>query len=191
MTFAIQGFSNCNNQNRSINCLSKGKSLIVKCEDLNSSFAKIISNKKQSREGIYPRFEYTKDQALQVQLEALQNNNVPYNDHGIEVLYRFASFDPWTRCRYFGKSQDMGQFERFRRMFHGSVYSALLSHTQSSMKAALQVSETSWMQNVQIVSVSGEIQTYSFFMVQRVGGRRDGYWFTERLLPTQENDVLM
>lgn len=35
-------------------------------------------------------------------LQALQRNNDPSPDHGIEVLYRFANFDPFTRSNYFG-----------------------------------------------------------------------------------------
>lgn len=29
-------------------------------------------------------------------------NNTPYTDHGLEVMYRFAKLDPFTRSRYFG-----------------------------------------------------------------------------------------
>lgn len=34
--------------------------------------------------------------------QALRTNDKPYFDHGIEVMYRFASFDPFQRCKYFG-----------------------------------------------------------------------------------------
>ena len=35
-----------------------------------------------------PQFELTKEDAVQMQLQALQENNQPFVDHGIEVLYR-------------------------------------------------------------------------------------------------------
>lgn len=35
-------------------------------------------------------------------IQALKNNNKPYADHGIEVMYRFAAFDPFERSKYFG-----------------------------------------------------------------------------------------
>lgn len=35
-------------------------------------------------------------------LQALQANDKPRYDHGIEVLYRFANFDPFQRSKYFG-----------------------------------------------------------------------------------------
>lgn len=37
-----------------------------------------------------------------VLLQALQHNNDPSPDHGIEVMYRFGNFSPWERCKYFG-----------------------------------------------------------------------------------------
>ena len=65
-------------------------------------------------------------------VQALQDNNTPYIDHGIETLYRFAgkcpvssvtvhntdmylfasAFDPFVRSSYFGVLRDLGQFER-------------------------------------------------------------------------------
>ena len=35
-------------------------------------------------------------------MQALQLNNMPYSNHGIEVAYRFAKFDPFERSQYFG-----------------------------------------------------------------------------------------
>lgn len=49
-----------------------------------------------------PRFEYSRDEAINIQLQALQHNDKPYFDHGIEVLYRYANFDPFQRSKYFG-----------------------------------------------------------------------------------------
>jgi len=49
-----------------------------------------------------PRYEYSRDEAITIQLQALQQNDKPYFDHGIEVLYRYANFDPFQRSKYFG-----------------------------------------------------------------------------------------
>lgn len=49
-----------------------------------------------------PRFEYSRDEAINIQLQALKQNDKPYFDHGIEVLYRYANFDPFQRSKYFG-----------------------------------------------------------------------------------------
>lgn len=47
------------------------------------------------------------------ELQALQHNNFPHNDAGIEACYRFAAFDPFARTDYFGPRLDLGQVGRF------------------------------------------------------------------------------
>ncbi|KAK9805013.1 hypothetical protein WJX73_001535 [Symbiochloris irregularis] len=129
-----------------------------------------------------PQFELTKEDAVHMQLQALMDNNKPFADHGIEVLYRFASFDPFQRSNYFGRMTDLGQFERFRRMFHSAAFKPLLGHTQHSLLSTLQVSEHRWRQRVWVQGYRDfEQGTYSFNLVQRFGGRYDGIWFTESL----------
>ncbi|KAI8470202.1 MAG: hypothetical protein J3K34DRAFT_264074 [Monoraphidium minutum] len=91
-----------------------------------------------------PRFDLDLDGALRVQLEALQSNNKPYNDHGIEVMYRFAAFDPFERSRYFGRSFDLGQFERFRRVFHTPAYRCLLNHDTCDVISKFKMGESKY-----------------------------------------------
>ena len=55
------------------------------------------------------------------------------------MLYRFTAFDPFERTSYFGMSQDLGQFERFRRIFHTPYYIVLLNHTDRQVLSSLQV----------------------------------------------------
>jgi hypothetical protein len=47
-------------------------------------------------------------------MQALRDNNVPRVDHGIEVLYRFAAFDPFQRSHYFGCA-DTSRWREFCR----------------------------------------------------------------------------
>ncbi|KAK9836239.1 hypothetical protein WJX84_003491 [Apatococcus fuscideae] len=115
-------------------------------------------------------------------MAALHENTRPYHDHGVEVLYRFANFDPFSRTAYFGRSLDLGQFERFRRIMHTPYFSVLLSHTHSKLVSDLQVSEHAWVQRVWVKGFHrGAEDTFSFRMQQRLGGRYDGTWFTESL----------
>lgn len=53
---------------------------------------------------------------------------------------RYSNFDPFKRSRYFGYNLDLGQFERFRRMFHTPSYSILLNHRRHELISSLQVS---------------------------------------------------
>jgi hypothetical protein len=118
-----------------------------------------------------------------MQLEALRQNNTPWVDHGIEVLYRFAAFDPFQRSHYFGRSWDLGQFERFRRLARDQPYDILLQHTDRRVASSLQVSDTRWTQRVWVQGFAAkQSATFEFQMVRKCGGRHDGYWFTDRLL---------
>lgn len=76
----------------------------------------VVSLGQQCRNEVRPSLELSREAAVQTQLDALKRNSQPYRDHGIEVLYRFSSFDPFLRSNYFGRSLDLGQFERFRRI---------------------------------------------------------------------------
>ncbi len=142
----------------------------------------LIPKKKRLDWNVGPSYQHTHQQAVEVQLEALRNNDTPYIDHGIEVLYRFADINPFARSAYFGRSLDLGQFERYRRILHSTYYRPLLHHSSVEMLSGLQVSEHVWKQRVRVVDVSGTLeQDYVFSMTRHLGGRFDGYWFTQSL----------
>jgi hypothetical protein len=121
-----------------------------------------------------------------VQLDALKRNNAPYPDHGVEVMYRFAAFDPFERSRYFGRSFDLGQFERFRRVFHTPAYKPLLGHDRADVVGRLELGEGRVAVRVVVTSTAGapspEEAAYTVTMLQRQGGPYDGYWVTESVL---------
>ncbi|GBG85682.1 hypothetical protein CBR_g40414 [Chara braunii] len=130
-----------------------------------------------------PRLELTAGASIGAQLAALKNNNRPYVDHGIEVLYRFAGFDPFSRSTYFGRRLDLGQFERFRRIVHHSTYRVLLNHLESRVLSSLLIEEHCFTQRVWVCgSRPNEEDTFTFTLNQEVGGKRDGYWVTVSLI---------
>lgn len=137
-----------------------------------------------------PNFWLTPEQGVELQLKSLQHNNFPYADHGIEILYRFADFDPFYRSSYFGKPLDLGQFERFRRVLYTKSYEPLLNHTEHKILSSLEVSEDIWKSRVLVRnSYRKEDVVYEFTMKRRFGGWRDGVFFTEALLADIEDDV--
>nr|XP_043611773.1 uncharacterized protein LOC122583435 [Erigeron canadensis] len=130
-----------------------------------------------------PRLSYNAEECVQYQLDALMFNDQPRPDYGVEVMYRFAGFDPFERSLYFGPSFDLGQFERFRRLFHHSSYRVLLNHKERKILSTLNVEENRYKQRVWIRGARPEEEeTFQFTMVQRIGGFWDGYWLTESLL---------
>jgi hypothetical protein len=131
-----------------------------------------------------PSFWLSREGAVEAQLKALQHNNFPTLDHGIEVLYRFANFDPFARSNYFGRSLDLGQFERFRRIFYTKCYTTLLNHTHHTMISSLEVAEDVWKVRVLVRNEwrKGEESVYEFTMKKRFGGKYDGFWYTDMLV---------
>ncbi|KAF4391184.1 uncharacterized protein LOC115695948 isoform X1 [Cannabis sativa] len=130
-----------------------------------------------------PRLNFGAEEAVQHQLDALKFNDQPRQDYGIEVMYRFAGFDPFERSTYFGPFFDLGQFERFRRIFHHSTYRVLLGHRERKILSSLFVEENRFKQRVWIRgNRPEEEEVFQFTMIQRVGGSWDGYWLTESLL---------
>jgi len=90
-----------------------GRRYIVNAQNHEHGYDKIrFSRQTDSKKLIGPSLQYSNLQSLDVQLSALKNNNEPYLDHGIEVLYRFAGIDPWSRSNYFGRSLDLGRFDQ-------------------------------------------------------------------------------
>ncbi|XP_021665646.2 uncharacterized protein LOC110654077 isoform X2 [Hevea brasiliensis] len=126
-----------------------------------------------------PRLNFSAEEAVQHQLDALKYNDQPRPDYGIE----FAGFDPFERSTYFGPFFDLGQFERFRRIFHHSTYRVLLGHKERKILSSLLVKENRFKQRVWIRgNRPEEEEIFQFTMVQKVGGSWDGYWLTESLL---------
>ncbi|KAK8340529.1 hypothetical protein V6Z11_A08G107500 [Gossypium hirsutum] len=119
-----------------------------------------------------PRLTFSAEEAVQHQLDALKYNDQPRQDYGIEVMYRFAGFDPFERSTYFGPFFDLGQFERFRRIFHHSSYRVLLGHKERKILSSLFVKENQFKQRVWILgSRPNEDEIFEFTMVQLVFGR--------------------
>ncbi|XP_022755321.1 uncharacterized protein LOC111303364 isoform X2 [Durio zibethinus] len=114
-----------------------------------------------------PRLNFSAEEAVQHQLDALKYNDQPRQDYGIEVMYRFAGFDPFERSKYFGPFFDLGQFERFRRIFHHSTYRVLLGHKERKILSSLFVKENRFKQRVWILgSRPEEEEIFEFTMVQ-------------------------
>ncbi|XP_024530642.1 uncharacterized protein LOC112346274 [Selaginella moellendorffii] len=130
-----------------------------------------------------PTLALTAEDTILQQLDALQENDRPYPDHGIEVMYRFAAFDPFSRSNYFGRYLDLGQFERFRRIYHHQTYRVLLGHKERRTLSSLRVSEHSLKERIWIQGARPDEEgTFEFTLVQMVGGSWDGYWLTESLI---------
>ncbi|XP_027902254.1 uncharacterized protein LOC114162531 isoform X2 [Vigna unguiculata] len=132
--------------------------------------------KSRKKRPFGPRLDFSAEDAVHYQLEALKYNDQPRQDYGIEVMYRFAGFDPFERSTYFGPFFDLGQFERFRRIFHHSTYRVLLGHKERKIMSTLFVEERVWIRG----SRPEEEEIFQFTMVQQY--LAEGWWMLGWLL---------
>lgn len=140
---------------------------------------------------VAPSLSLSAEETFAVQWHALQQNDCPHTDAGIELVYRFADVDLYLpRSRFFGVSQDLGQFERFRRCFQASEYRVLLSHVRLVVLSNLLVSEEEARQRVLAFGFRGdETATYTMTLRRKLGGAKDGVWLTASLLCEQYDPV--
>lgn len=106
------------------------------------------------------------------------------SDDGLSVLYAFLDLpDAFeTRSTYFGdRVLDLGQFERFRRVFATPSFQPLLSHERLVVLSTLLVGEREARQRVFVRGARGDTALYTMALRRRLGGLHDGFWFAASL----------
>ncbi|CAN1850036.1 hypothetical protein LINPERHAP1_LOCUS39662 [Linum perenne] len=140
-----------------------------------------------------PRLNFSAEEAVEYQLDALKHNDQPREDYGIEVYvlgnfhFPIPIFLHHLDLILSRVGQDLiltvGQFERFRRIFHHSTHRVLLGHKERTILSSLLVEENQFKQRVLVRgNHTEEEDIFQFTMVQRIGGLLDGYWLTESVL---------
>lgn len=76
-------------------------------------------------EAARPHPDLAPDDVVALVLAALQRNDLPHPDAGVETLYRFAS----ARLR-----AQVGDLNTFKRALHNELYAPLLGHAHSSVE---------------------------------------------------------
>ena len=106
---------------------------------------------------------------VRVQVEALQRNDDPRPDAGIEAAFRFAS--PGNRAA-------TGPLPRFARMVKGPVYGDMIDFASAEYgDVALEGDRAA--QRVTLVQDDGRRVTYVFTLSRQAGGEYDGCWMTD------------
>ncbi|MFQ5961546.1 MAG: DUF4864 domain-containing protein [Candidatus Methylomirabilales bacterium] len=121
---------------------------------------------------LHPSPDYSPDEVIRIQLEALADNDNPHKDAGIEVAFRFAS--PANKMV-------TGPLDRFIRMVHNPVYRAML-HYQAARYGELQLQGNQAMQSVILTAANGEHVGYVFILSRQKGAPCDECWMTDSVL---------
>lgn len=118
-----------------------------------------------------PGPEYGPAEVVRIQLAALQANDDPYPDAGIEITFAFAS--P-------GNRQNTGPLERFARMIRGP-YRDMLYHTHAEY-GPLEVEGDRARLPVILTSEDGRRSGYLFILSRQRSGEFSGSWMTDAVL---------
>ncbi len=110
---------------------------------------------------------------VSIQIEALRNNDTPYEDRGVEVTFNFAS--PANK-------RMTGPLERFNVMIRNPTYGPMIDHRSASYEN-LVVEGDSARIDVILTSKEGAFLGDRFFLSRQHGNRYEGSWMTDAVIP--------
>lgn len=125
-----------------------------------------------------PRPELSPEQVVQYQVAALQHNDDPAADTGIERAFRFAS--PSNR-------QATGPLANFIRILKSPVYAPMLDN-RSSVIVGSEIKEGQAKILVKVVAANGQQVTYVFLLSKQNEGEFNNCWMTDGVAPLQEGE---
>jgi hypothetical protein len=131
-----------------------------------------------------PSPDLTPETVVRLQVEALQRNDEPRPDAGIETAFRFAS--P-------GNRRATGPLERFAAMVKGPVYSYMLGF-ESAEYGEMRVEGDLAAQRVTLVQPDGHRVRFIFGLSKQPDGDCVGCWMTDSVVreadpPGRENGL--
>ena len=130
---------------------------------------------------IEPNTNLEARQVVTIQLEALQHNDEPYVDAGIEQT--------WTLAHPLNQRQT-GPFSRFTQMLKSPPYRAILNHRSHH----IELSESSAEQVIFLITVegmSGSAVGYEWMVEKVMSGEHAGCWMTTGVsMPVPLGDVI-
>ena len=109
---------------------------------------------------------------VSIQIEALKNNDIPYENRGIEVTFNFAS--PANK-------RMTGPFESFKVMVRSPTYGPMINHrnaTYENLKVKGDVAQV----DVIMMSKDGENVGYRFILSRQHGNQYEGSWMTDTVV---------
>ncbi len=109
---------------------------------------------------------------VSIQIEALRNNDIPYEDRGIEVTFNFAS--PANK-------RMTGPLERFKVMVRSPIYGPMINHRNAKYEN-LTVEDDFARIDVILISMKGEYLGYRFILSRQHGNQYEGSWMTDSVI---------
>jgi hypothetical protein len=125
-----------------------------------------------------PRPGLSPEQVVQYQADALQHNDDPESDAGIERAFRFAS--PSNKLM-------TGPLEKFIRIVKSPAYSPMLNNVSSSIVGS-EVKDDQARIAVHFVAADGRQATYIFVLSKQSEGEFNNCWMTDGVAPLEPGE---
>lgn len=119
-------------------------------------------------------------QVVEYQVNALQHNDDPHADAGIERTFRFAS--PSNKSF-------TGPLEHFVSILKSPAYLPMINNLASSVTES-QIEGDLATVAIRITPAEGPQQTYLFVLSKQHDGDFDNCWMTDSVVPMQEGESL-
>jgi uncharacterized protein DUF4864 len=129
---------------------------------------------------LIPRPEFSPEQVVQYQVSALQHNDDPHTDAGIERTYRFASPS--------NKSQT-GPLEHFVSIVKSPAYSPMVNNLASSILGS-KIEGDHAKVAIKVTPEKGAQLIYLFVLTKQHVGEFNDCWMTDSVLPIPEGQNL-
>ena len=120
----------------------------------------------------YPDPTFSPADVVRIQLQAMQVNDVPHKNAGIEIAFRFAS--PRNKMT-------TGPLARFIDMINNPVYRPMLNHRKADF-GQLEIEENKAVQPVIVTASNGERTGYLFALSKQSSGRYTSCWMTDAVI---------
>ncbi len=106
---------------------------------------------------------------VSIQIEALQHNDTPYEDRGIEITFNFAS--PTNK-------RMTGPLERFKVMVRNPIYGPLIDHRSAAYENVRVEGDFAHV-DVILQSKQGQYLGYRFMLSLQHDNRYEASWMTD------------
>ena len=136
----------------------------------------LLASSPEGKPDPEPSPEMTPEEVVRVQVEALRQNDEPYDGAGIEAAWRFAS--PANR-------RATGPLPRFAEMIELG-YADMLGFERAEY-GPMRVEGGQAAQWVTLVQADGSRSAYVFGLSRQEGGPYDGCWMTDAVVRAPES----
>ena len=140
-----------------------------------ASLLLLAATSVMGQEAPQPNPSLTAERVVNIQLDALQDNDEPTPDAGIRLAWRFAH--PANRAM-------TGPLERFTQMLNNRTYAPLLNHRRHAIEPVRKGDAVAAFR-VTVIPQDGPVLVYRWTVEKVAEGRLAGAWMTTTVSPPQ------